>query len=169
MCLELRPSVHWSSIVERIFGSLCVSNVLSMVFLWSSSVLQILSDFHCIATGTPFGASIPQCGSGGIPVYLSLQWSSSVCQLCKCALDCHWKTTGVSQCYSTVVCLVVPQCTESDWVGGQQVRSLPSMQPPIYTTGITRVVWAKLISFELQPQIHKTYTGAHIKACTEWC
>ena len=33
----------------------------------------------------------------------------------------------------------------------------------MYTTAMGRVVWAKLISFDLQPRIHKNYTGAHIK------
>ena len=33
----------------------------------------------------------------------------------------------------------------------------------MYTTGTVRVVWAKLISFDLQPQMHKNYNGAHIK------
>ena len=33
----------------------------------------------------------------------------------------------------------------------------------MYTTGMVRVVWGKLISFDLQPQIHKKYYGAHIK------
>ena len=28
---------------------------------------------------------------------------------------------------------------------------------------MVRVVWAELISFDLQPQIHKNYNGAHIK------
>ena len=28
---------------------------------------------------------------------------------------------------------------------------------------MVRVIWAKLISFDLQPQIHKNYNGAHIK------
>ena len=28
---------------------------------------------------------------------------------------------------------------------------------------MVRVVWAKLISFDLQTQIHKNYNGAHIK------
>ena len=28
---------------------------------------------------------------------------------------------------------------------------------------MVRVVWAKLISFDLQPQIHNNYNGAHIK------
>ena len=37
------------------------------------------------------------------------------------------------------------------------------MRPLMYTTGMVRVVWAKLIPFDLQPQIHKNYTGAHIK------
>ena len=39
----------------------------------------------------------------------------------------------------------------------------------MYTTGIVRVVWAKLISFDLQAQIHKNYNSAHNKARTEWC
>ena len=33
----------------------------------------------------------------------------------------------------------------------------------MYTTSTVRFVWAKLISFDLQPQIHKNYNGAHIK------
>ena len=33
----------------------------------------------------------------------------------------------------------------------------------MYTTGMVRVVWAKLISSDLQPQIHKNLNGAHIK------
>ena len=37
------------------------------------------------------------------------------------------------------------------------------MQPLIYATGMARVVWAGVISFELQPQIHKNYSGAHIQ------
>ena len=37
------------------------------------------------------------------------------------------------------------------------------MQPLMYSTGMVRVVWAKLISYDLQPQIHKNYNGAHIK------
>ena len=37
------------------------------------------------------------------------------------------------------------------------------MQPLRYTTGMARVVGAKLISFELQPQIHKNFNRAHIQ------
>ena len=37
------------------------------------------------------------------------------------------------------------------------------MRPLMYTTGMVGVIWAKLISFDLQPQIHKNYNGAHIK------
>ena len=37
------------------------------------------------------------------------------------------------------------------------------MQPFMYTTGMAKIVWAKLISFALQPQIHKSYNGAHIQ------
>ena len=37
------------------------------------------------------------------------------------------------------------------------------MRPLMYATGMMRVVWAKLISFDFQPQLHKNYNGAHIK------
>ena len=37
------------------------------------------------------------------------------------------------------------------------------MRPLLYTTGMVRVVWDKLISFDLQPQIHKNYNGAYVK------
>ena len=37
------------------------------------------------------------------------------------------------------------------------------MHPLLYTTGMVRFVRAKLISFDSQPQIHKNYSGAHIK------
>ena len=30
----------------------------------------------------------------------------------------------------------------------------------MYATGMVRVVWAKLTSFDLQPQMHKNYDGA---------
>ena len=33
----------------------------------------------------------------------------------------------------------------------------------MYTTGMVRVVWAKLIPYDLQTSIHKNYNGAHIK------
>ena len=37
------------------------------------------------------------------------------------------------------------------------------MPPLMYTTGMVRVGWAKLIPYDLRPQIHKNYNGAHIK------
>ena len=127
-----------------------------------------------INNGTPLGASISQCGSSGIPVYLWLQWSSSVFQLCKLTLEHHWVLASAS------VVPVASQCTCGSsglpvrsvqwypsvltiWFWGHWVRSLPSMRPLMYTTAMVRVVWTKLISFDLQPQIHKNYNGAHIK------
>ena len=41
------------------------------------------------------------------------------------------------------------------------------LQPLMYTTNMTWVVWVKLISFALQPQIYRNC--AHIQACTESC
>ena len=37
------------------------------------------------------------------------------------------------------------------------------MQPLMYTTDMVKVVWAKLISFNLQPKIHKRYNVVNIK------
>ena len=37
------------------------------------------------------------------------------------------------------------------------------MRPFVYTTGMVRVVWTQLISFDLHPQIHKNYNDARIK------
>ena len=37
------------------------------------------------------------------------------------------------------------------------------MRPLMYTTAMVRVVWAKLISFDLQPQIHINYNDAYIE------
>ena len=49
--------------------------------------------------------------------------------------------------------------------GLEVIRSghFPACDPfLICTTGMVRVVWSQLISFDLQPQIHKNYNGAHI-------
>ena len=80
-------------------------------------------------------ASQCTCGSSGHPV-------------CSNNANEPWLATErplgdiISQCRSSVFCPVVSQCTDSIWFGGQQVRSLPSMQPLVYTTGMARVVWA---------------------------
>ena len=40
---------------------------------------------------------------------------------------------------------------------------MPNATPPMHTTGMARIVWAKLISFVLQPQIHKNCNSTHIQ------
>ena len=90
---NLDPSVHWNAIGEKML----VASVLPVVFQWLSRGLPVCSNYanyYWIATGSPLGASIGQYGSSGIPVYLWLQWSSSV------------------------VCPVVSQCTDRIWFGG---------------------------------------------------
>ena len=97
------------------------------------------------------------------------QWASSGLPVCCNYASQHRIATGtpldasISQCGSSVVCPVVFQCTDSIWYRGHMVRSLPSMQPLVYTTCMKKVVCAKLISFELQPQIHQNCNGAHIQ------
>ena len=93
VCLELRPQCTLECLWRN-------ASVLPVVFHWSSSGFPVV--FQCVPiiqinTGsplTPLSASISQCGSSGIPVYLWLQGFSSVFQLCKLTLDRHWKTTG---------------------------------------------------------------------------
>ena len=72
----------------------CASSGLPVAFKWCSSVSQLCELTPGIASGTPLGASISQCSSSGIPVYFSLQWSSSLFQSCKLTLNRHWDTTG---------------------------------------------------------------------------
>ena len=144
---NLDPSVHWNATEE-----------MPVCFQWSSSGFPVV--FQCVPimqinTGTPLGASISRCGSSGIPVYLWLQWSSSVFQLCKLTLIATGTPLGasISQCgssgipvyvwlqwSSSVVCPVVSQCTDIIWFGGHKVRSLPSMRPLMYITGMVKVV-----------------------------
>ena len=51
--------------------------------------------------------------------------------------------------------------TDSSWFGGQQVRSLPSMQPPMYTTCGGCFSYADFIwTATSNPQ---NYNGAHIR------
>ena len=163
---KLDPSVHWNAAGERTVGSQCVSSVLQLVFqcvpimqintgsplghlrvLASSSmvpavcqctcgssgppVCSMYTNYHWVATGTPLGVSISQCSSSGIPMYLWIQW------------------------FSSVDCPVVSQFTDRVWFGGHWVRPLSSMQSFLYTTGMVRVVWAKLISSDFQPPIHR--------------
>ena len=162
MCLEIRPQCtlecHWRNKCWH-----------PLRFQCSPSSLQVCSNYasyHWMATGTPLGSSISQCGSSCTPVYLCLQWSSSVFQLCKWAPDCHRTTTGWYNEPVWFQCSLASgiPCTDSIWFGGHLVRSLPSMQPLIYATGMARVVWAKRISFGLQSQIHKKYNGDHIRS-----
>ena len=66
---NLDPSVYWNATGEINVGSQLISIVFPVVFQ-CAPIMQI-------NTGTPLGASISQCGSSGIPVYLCLQWSSN--------------------------------------------------------------------------------------------
>ena len=68
--LEYYWALASASVVPVAFQCICGSICLS--------VCSNHTNEHWIATGTPLGSSISQCGSSGIPVYLWLQWSSSV-------------------------------------------------------------------------------------------
>ena len=134
MCLEFRPSEHWNATGEIILGSQCVSS--------------------------------------GLPV--AFQWCSSAFQLCKLTLDRYWDTTG---CYhqsewfqwhpSVLVAPVVFQCGMSSGIlmyWYNLIRRLLGQVTSHHTAGMVRVVWVKLISFEIPLQIHKNYNGAFIKS-----
>ena len=102
------------------------------------------------------------CGSSGLPV-------------CCNYANYYWIATGrplddsISQCGSSVVSPVVSQCTDSIWFGSQQVRSLPSMQPLIYTTGMAKVVWFKWVLLNCNSKYTNIIMVLISKACNEWC
>ena len=176
---NLDPSVHWNATGQKNVGSQCfqcASSGLPVAFQWCSSVFQLCKltlDRHWDTTG---------CSHQ--PVWF--QWHPSVLVapvLFQCVpimqintespLEHHWVLASAS------VVPVASQCTcgSSDlpvwfvqWYpsilseSGLEVISsghFPDATP--YTAGMVRVVWAELISFDLQPQIHKNYNGAHIR------
>ena len=161
----------------------CASSGLPVAFQWSSSVFQLCKstlDYHWDTTGCkhqpvwfqwhPSVLVAPvvfQC----VPIMqintgspLEHHWVLASASVVPVASQCTFGSSGLPvrsvQWYPSVL-------TESglEVIGslGHWVRSLPSMRPLIYTTAMVRVVWAKLISFDLQPQIHRNYNGAHIK------
>ena len=85
---------HWelalASVVPMASQCNCGSSGLPVCFNYANQ--------HWIATGTSLGASSSQKGSSGMPVYLWVQWSSSV------------------------ICPVVSQSTDRIWFGGHWVR-----------------------------------------------
>ena len=141
-----------------------VASVLPVVFQWLSSGLPVCSNYanlHWIATGTPLGASISQCG---------FQWHPSVLVapvVFQCVpimqintespLEHHWVLASAS------VIPVASQCTcgssglpvwSVQWYPGVLTESglevirpghFPACDPFLYTPGMVRVIWAKLI------------------------
>ena len=142
-----------------------------MCFEWSCKCVPIIQ----INTGTPLGATISQCGSSGIPVYLWVQWSSSVFQLCKLTLDHHWVLASVS------VVPVASQCTCGS--SGPPVRSVQWYPSVLTESGLEiirsghfpacdplciQLVWWELFElnwfqFNCNPKYTKNYNGAHTK------
>ena len=151
VCLGFRPQYtpEWFLVVSAF--PVCRSGL---------PVCSNYANYHWTATGRT-----PLASASAVPVASQRTCVSSGLPGCSNYANELWIATGrplgdsISQWSSSVVCSVVSQCTNSIWFGGQQVRS----QPFMYTTGKARVVWAKLVSFELPPQIHKNYNDAHIK------
>ena len=144
-----------------------------MCFQCAPSGLPVV--FRCVSimqitTGLSLGHHWVLASASVVPMASRCTCSSSGPPVCSNYANEFWVVTGrplgdsINQCGSSVVCPVVTQCTDSIWFGGQPIRSLPSTQPLMYTTGMAGVVWAKLISFELQPQIHKNYNVTHLKS-----
>ena len=98
-------------------------------------------------------------------MYLRLQWTSSVFQLCKLTRDCQWKTNGRYHqpvWFQWSMSSGIPMYWER-LVRRSLAQVTTQHATPMYTTGMVRLVWAKLIQFVLQPQMHKNYTGAYIQ------
>ena len=157
---NLDSSVHWKATGGKIVGSQCGPFCASSVPIMQTNTGLPLWHHWMLASGSVVPVESQwTCGSSGIPV-------------CSSYVNDLWIATrrplgdSISQCGSSVVCPVVSQCTEIIWFGVNQVRSLPSKQPHTYTTQLAWFGWAKLISFELQLQIHKNIMVLISKTCT---
>ena len=175
VCLELRPQCtlecHWRNV-----------SVLPVMFQRCSSGFPVV--FQCVPimqinTGSPLGASISQCGSNGIPVYLWLQWSCRVFQLCKLTLDHHWALASAS------VVPVAFQCTcGSSGLPVWSVQWHPSVPTesglevirsghfPACDPLSIQLIWRELFElnwfhFTCNPKYTKTIIVLISKACTE--
>ena len=117
-----------------------------MCFQWSSSGFPVV--FQCVP--------IMQINTGSP---MEHHWVLASASVVPVAFQCTCGSSGLPvwsvQWYPSVL-------TES---GLEVIRSghFPAWDPFMYTTAMVRVVWAKLISFDVPPQIHKNYDGAHIK------
>ena len=116
-------------------------------FQWHPSVLVVPVVFQCVP--------IMQINTGSP---LEHHWVLASASVVPVALQCTFGSSGLPvwsvQWYPSVL-------TES---GLEVIRSghFPAWDPFCIQL-LWRVVWAKLISFDLQPQIHKNYNTAHIK------
>ena len=140
------------------------SSVFPVVFQWWSSVFQLCKlTLDCHWNWVLASASVvPMAPS--VLVALGVFHCVPIMQInTGLPVEDHWEIASAN---------VVPvQSVQWDpnvlrASGLEVIRSghFPAWNPPlVYTTGIARVVWAKLISFVLQPQMHKTSNGAHIK------
>ena len=152
---NLDSSVRWNATGEGIVGSQCVSSVPQ----WSISGLLVV--FQCvpimqITIGLPLWYEWALASASVVPVASQCTCCSSGLPVCSnyanvelCIATGRPRCDSISQCSSIVICPVESQCTDSICFGDHWVRSLPYMQPLMYTTGIAIFVWAKLISFKL--------------------
>ena len=122
-------------------------------FQWHPSVLVALVVFQCVP--------IMQINTGSP---LQHHWVLASASVVTVVSQCTFGSSGLP-----VVCPMVFQCTDRIWLGSHKVRPLPSMQPLMYTTGMVRVVWAKLIHLTCNPKYTKTIMVLISKACKEWC
>ena len=109
----------------------------------------------------------------------------------QCTLECHWRNASVLPVVFQWLSSGLPVCSNyANWIATGTPLSASIIQCgssgiPVYwqnlvwrslgqvtsqdatlmfTPGMVRVVWAKPISFEFQPQIHKNFNAAHIKS-----
>ena len=111
-----------------------VSTVPPVVFQWSSSVFYYFPIMQN-NTGLPLGHQWMLASASVIPVASQCTCGSRGFPVSSNYANYHWIATGwslgdsISNCGCSAVCPVISQCTDSIWFGGQQVRSLSSMQP----------------------------------------
>ena len=130
--------------------------------LASTSVVPVASRCTCVAPVVFQWVPIMQINTGSP---LEHHWALASASVSPVASQCTCGSSGLPvwsvQWYPSVL-------TES---GLEVIRSghFPVCNPFMHTTGMMRVLWAKLISFYFKPQIHKkTIMMLISKACTAW-
>ena len=144
--------LHWIMDYRYISQKACAGET-APPLPWASTNSVV---FQCVPimqinTASPLGHHSELPSASGIPVYLWLQWSSSVFQLCKLTLDRHWDTTG---CWNQPVWF---QWHPSVLVAPVVFQCVLSSSIPVYWQNLVRGASSQVTSQHATPYVYNLY------------